>query len=132
MLDVQTATDDAEAAADDAEALRTRIPHHPVRMARNRRTNGLTPGSDEIPTLAQHTSKSLISRKKAARPHIGGSWNGETSSQPRPCGESCVDYTKQRDTRKRGGGAKAISLDEAKLVPDDRGSDLLLLDSTEG
>ena len=30
------------------------------------------------------------------------------------------------------GWAKAISLDKAKLVPDDRGSDLLLLDSTEG
>ncbi|MCH8254866.1 MAG: hypothetical protein IID06_05920 [Gemmatimonadetes bacterium] len=38
---------------------------------------------------------------------------------------------KQRSTRTRGGGAKAISLDKAKLVPDDRGSDLLLLDSTE-
>ena len=52
-------------------------------------------------------------------------------SQPRPCGRSCVDYPKQRNARKRGGGAKAISLDEARLVPHDQGNDLLLLDSTE-
>ncbi len=41
-----------------------------------------------------------------------------------------VDYTKQRNARKRGSGAKTISLDQAKLVPDDQGTDLLLQDST--
>ena len=29
------------------------FPTHPVRIKRNRRTNGLTPGSDEVATLPQ-------------------------------------------------------------------------------
>jgi RNA polymerase sigma factor (TIGR02999 family) len=39
-----------------------------------------------------------------------------------------VDFARSRDYRKRGGGARAVALDEAALVSDDKGTDLVALD----
>ena len=39
-----------------------------------------------------------------------------------------VDFARSRNYQKRGGGAKAVSLDEAMIVAPERGADLLALD----
>jgi RNA polymerase sigma factor (TIGR02999 family) len=39
-----------------------------------------------------------------------------------------VDFARSRGYRKRGGGAQAIELDEAAIVADDKGADMVALD----
>jgi RNA polymerase sigma factor (TIGR02999 family) len=39
-----------------------------------------------------------------------------------------VDYARSRQSAKRGGGVRPVSLDEAMLVTDERGTDLVALD----
>jgi RNA polymerase sigma factor (TIGR02999 family) len=43
-----------------------------------------------------------------------------------------VDFARSRGYRKRGGGALAVSLDEAALVSDEKGDDLVALDEALG
>jgi RNA polymerase sigma-70 factor (ECF subfamily) len=39
-----------------------------------------------------------------------------------------VDFARSRDSNKRGAGARAVALDEAELVADDKGTDMVAID----
>jgi RNA polymerase sigma factor (TIGR02999 family) len=39
-----------------------------------------------------------------------------------------VDFARSRDSNKRGAGARAVALDEAEFVADDKGTDLVAID----
>ena len=39
-----------------------------------------------------------------------------------------VDFARSRDSHKRGAGARAVALDEAEFVADDKGTDMVAID----